>query len=461
MVLSELAAQVLPCPPRSRPAHPQGLAPAASGRSALHCPHPGGLKARPGCWGLWDGRPVTGDRNRVQASVCSLHSVYCACSPQPRGAGRRVPAHCAPGRAAAPRGGGRTAGPSGSRGPLWPRAPPAGEQPPVRASPGAALVLSRVLTSPSTGAVFFSIFLTLASGAGPSPSFPGMVLGRLWPWSPSPAVAQPVRLVPSLWQQDPLLDTARGGGRDSLRTGSAAGRAGKPGVGGEPSGVQVGALKTVLTLFVSSLFIRCLLSCGALVNFLLKTPSFLSCAKTNKEKAWAPCPSWAAAPGGRAGGGWGPGRVSVGLDLSHRALPPLPPSTMWRFKNEASQEACRFGPKRSRVNSTPPSKPHSSIPSPSGRAHLLGILGDSAALNSHPWTGSSDSTGRRRRLEGPRGSWQPQPGPKALPMAAGFHVWAGEHCRGPWGFPALKGVEIKPEFTVSSQRGDNINKYIK
>ncbi|KAI4530735.1 hypothetical protein MG293_018593 [Ovis ammon polii] len=32
-------------------------------------------------------------------------------------------------------------------------------------------------------------------------------------------------------RQDPLLDTARGGGRDSLRMGSVAGRAGEPGVG--------------------------------------------------------------------------------------------------------------------------------------------------------------------------------------------------------------------------------------
>lgn len=125
-----------------------------------------------------------------------------------------------------------------------------------------------------------------------------------------------------------------------------AGRAGEPGVGGEPSGLHVGALKTVFMLFVSSLFICCLLSCGASVKFLLKTPSFPSCAKTNKEKAWAPCPSWAAAPGGQAGGGWGPGRVSVELGLSHKALPPLPPPTMRRFKNEASQEACRFVPKR-------------------------------------------------------------------------------------------------------------------
>ena len=44
----------------------------------------------------------------------------------------------------------------------------------------------------------------------------------------------------------------------------------------------------------------------------------------------------------------------------------LPLSTTWRFKSEASQEACRFVPQRSRANSTPPSKPHTSIPSPSG-----------------------------------------------------------------------------------------------
>ena len=51
--------------------------------------------------------------------------------------------------------------------------------------------------------------------------------------------------------------------------------------------------------------------------------------------------------------------------------------------------------------------------------------------------------------------------PRLCPVAAGFQVWAGEHCRGPWGFPALKEVEMKPEFTISSQRGDDINKYIK
>lgn len=143
-------------------------------------------------------------------------------------------------------------------------------------------------------------------------------------------------------------------------------RTGEPGVGGEPRGLHVGALKTVFMLFVSSLFICCLLSCGASVKFLLKTPSFPSCAKTNREKAWAPCPSWAAAPGGRAGGGWGPGRVSVGLGLSHRELPALPPPTMRRFKNEISQEACRFVPKRVPSPFTPPSKPCSSVPSPSG-----------------------------------------------------------------------------------------------
>ena len=80
----------------------------------------------------------------------------------------------------------------------------------------------------------------------------------------------------------------------------------------------------------------------------------------------------------------------------------LPLSTTWRFKSEASQEACRFVPQRSRANSTPRSKPHTSIPSPSVGAHLVGLLGDSAALNFRPSTGRSDSDipGHSWHLEG-------------------------------------------------------------
>lgn len=45
--------------------------------------------------------------------------------------------------------------------------------------------------------------------------------------------------------------------------------------------------------------------------------------------------------------------------------------------------------------------------------------------------------------------------PRLCPVAAGFQVWVGE-C-----FLAPKGVEMKPEFTISSQRCDDINKHIK
>ena len=201
------------------------------GRSAPHCPHPGGLKARPGSWGLRDGWPVTRDPDRVQASVCSL-TVFTARAALGHGAQASesqptarlvtpLPREAEPGpqtRQARVGHCDRETFLLGSSARSEPRPVP-------------CCAPSLVFTSLSTGAVFFSIFLTLDSGAGPSPSFPGTVLGRLWPWSPWGEVdaflvaAQPVRLVPSLRQQDPLLDTARGRGRDLLRTGSA----GRPG----------------------------------------------------------------------------------------------------------------------------------------------------------------------------------------------------------------------------------------
>lgn len=174
------------------------------GRSAPHCPHPGGLKARPGSWGLWDGWPVTRDPSRVQASICSPYSVYSTCSPWPRAQASEsqptarpvmpLPREAEPGpqmRQARVGHCDRETLLLGSSAQSEPRPAPSCAQ-------------SLVFTSLSTGAVFFFIFLTLDSRAGPSPSFPGTVLGRLWPQSPCGEVdaflvaAQPVPLVLSL-----------------------------------------------------------------------------------------------------------------------------------------------------------------------------------------------------------------------------------------------------------------------
>ena len=130
-------------------------------------------------------------------------------------------------------------------------------------------------------------------------------------------------------------------------------------------------------LFVSSLFIRCLFSCDVLVKFLLKIPSFLSCAKTNKERALEPCPSRAGAPGATAAGAWvggsGPAQVTAGLALSHREPPTPSPSTKRSFKNKYSRRGANLPLRRTQVGSASACTPLSLGPQPLGVSLPCGV----------------------------------------------------------------------------------------
>lgn len=159
-------------------------------------------------------------------------------------------------------------------------------------------------------------------------------------------------------------------------------------------------------LLVSSLFIRCLFSCDVLVKFLLKIPSFLSCAKTNRERASEPCPSRAGAPGGHGRGGAGGALRSRPGVCGARPFPQRATESFAIHQTEVYeqvfQEGSRFTPEKDPSpfrSSLYPSQPRS--PALRDEPALWGHLGDPEAPELSKQTGRSDSdpTGQRGRLK--------------------------------------------------------------